>query len=1129
MTVTLRTVGVRLTAEIADYQGKLKAAGQSTRDFKGEIDKAAQKGNLDAVAERAGVLGLGLAGVAVAAVKMSADFDKSMSSVAAATHAPASEMAALRAAALQAGKDTMYSATEAADAITELSKAGVSTANILNGGLKGALSLAAAGQLDVGEAAEIASSAMTQFKLSGDQVPHVADLLAAAAGKAQGSVHDLGYALSQSGLVASQFGLSVEDTTGVLAEFASAGLLGSDAGTSLKTMLLALANPSQQTRREMDQLGISFYDAQGKFVGVSGVAQILQQRLKDLTVEQRNQALAQIFGNDAIRGASILYTDGAAGVNKWKAAVNDSGYAAETAAKQTDNLAGDMERLRGSIDTVAIEAGGGANSGLRVLVKVLNQVVNQFADMNPITGEVLVGLAAVSGGLLLGGAAWIKYRKIVTEAQDQLIATGPAGEKAATAIGKMSGALGQLGALAGAAEGLTLLFNSIDEHTPDVDKLTNSLQNLVQTGKTAGELKTDFGDNLKDLGKVSWFADQADHGFGKFILSVAGSVPVFGTAGEAIGNFLSRMIAGTDMKTATAQMQALDQAMAQQMQTTNNAAQASKLWNDVLLQSGMNTDELAKLLPTAYKEVGSLNTAADKSGGALGGMANAAGKTSSKLGDVNSALAVGSGTQDAYATEAASVTGVLHGQADAFISLAKQLKAASDPAFAFISAQDGMAAAQKAATKAIKEHGATSAQAKTADRQLVTAALDLQDAAGRASSTLTGKMDPALTQTLQHAGLTKAEIANVSTQLKIAKTDADKYTGKYAADVSAPGAPGATKQLNDAYTAANHFAGPYRADVSVTNAESVAKKLQGLSQIQQDLAKGVKLNINPSTFFHGLAEGGWTGPGSKYQPAGIVHADEYVIKASSRRQIESTRPGLLDSMNSTGSVGYAGGGHVWPYRTNVGGTKIPTQQQVIGAVVGGAGGGSLGAWIREGIALAGVPASWAGPLRTLIMRESGGNPRSINLWDSNAKAGHPSQGLMQTIPSTFEHYRLRSLPDEIMNPIANIVAGLRYIESRYGSIFNVQQANAHLPPKGYANGGWINEPVSGVGASGQRYTFAEHRPEYVDPHWQPSSHFGGAASTYHVTVVNHGVIGSRAEADDFMAGSISRLKQRGRV
>ena len=107
-----------------------------------------------------------------------------------------------------------------------MAKAGVSTKDILGGGLKGALSLAAAGSLDVAEAAEISASALTQFKLSGDKIPHLADLLAAGAGKAQGSVQDLGAALNQSGLVAASTGLSIEETTGVLAAFASAGVDG---------------------------------------------------------------------------------------------------------------------------------------------------------------------------------------------------------------------------------------------------------------------------------------------------------------------------------------------------------------------------------------------------------------------------------------------------------------------------------------------------------------------------------------------------------------------------------------------------------------------------------------------------------------------------------------------------------------------------------------------------------------------------------------------------------------------------------------------------------------------------------------------------------------------------------------
>lgn len=129
------------------------------------------------------------------------------------------------------------------------------------------------------------------------------------------------------------------------------------------------------------------------------------------------------------------------------------------------------------------------------------------------------------------------------------------------------------------------------------------------------------------------------------------------------------------------------------------------------------------------------------------------------------------------------------------------------------------------------------------------------------------------------------------------------------------------------------------------------------------------------------------------------------------------------------------------------------RMEALQAALSSAGGGDLGGWIAAAMAITGVPAYWAAGLRTLIMRESGGNPNAINLTDSNARAGHPSQGLMQTIPGTFNAYRDPRLPDNITDPVANIVAGINYIRARYGDISNVQQANPNLPPRGYDSGG----------------------------------------------------------------------------
>ncbi|WP_394621304.1 transglycosylase SLT domain-containing protein [Lentzea sp. JNUCC 0626] len=123
--------------------------------------------------------------------------------------------------------------------------------------------------------------------------------------------------------------------------------------------------------------------------------------------------------------------------------------------------------------------------------------------------------------------------------------------------------------------------------------------------------------------------------------------------------------------------------------------------------------------------------------------------------------------------------------------------------------------------------------------------------------------------------------------------------------------------------------------------------------------------------------------------------------------------------------------------------------------------GDLGKWIATGIRITGVDGSWFGPLHTLIMRESGGNPRAINNWDINAQRGDPSRGLMQTIGSTFNAYRDPRLSGDIYDPVANIVAGINYIKSRYGTIFAVQQAVGSTP-MGYDSGGYLMPGVSTV-------------------------------------------------------------------
>lgn len=154
---------------------------------------------------------------------------------------------------------------------------------------------------------------------------------------------DLAEAMNQGGLVASQMGLSIEETVGGLSAFAAAGMVGSDAGTSFKTMLQRLANPMGKAQQQMDDLGISAWDAQGNFVGLAEFSGQLQTAMADLSPEARNAAMSVIFGADAVRAANVLYEQGEEGIRGWITAVDDAGYAAETAALKQDNLRGDLE------------------------------------------------------------------------------------------------------------------------------------------------------------------------------------------------------------------------------------------------------------------------------------------------------------------------------------------------------------------------------------------------------------------------------------------------------------------------------------------------------------------------------------------------------------------------------------------------------------------------------------------------------------------------------------------------------------------------------------------------------------------------------------------------------------------
>jgi hypothetical protein len=130
----------------------------------------------------------------------------------------------------------------------------------------------------------------------------------------------------------------------------------------------------------------------------------------------------------------------------------------------------------------------------------------------------------------------------------------------------------------------------------------------------------------------------------------------------------------------------------------------------------------------------------------------------------------------------------------------------------------------------------------------------------------------------------------------------------------------------------------------------------------------------------------------------------------------------------------------------------------IGSTLTGGGPAALDGWITTALNLMGMPLTYLPGIHSLVMHESGGNPNAINLTDSNAAAGHPSQGLMQTIPGTYAAYVLPSLANlPITNPISNITAGVRYAMANYGPAMLMAGGRHDASGNyiGYDSGGWL--------------------------------------------------------------------------
>lgn len=339
-----------------------------------------------------------------AATSVAASFDDAMSQVQGALGGASADMDGLRDLALQLGADTVFSATESAQAMVELAKGGLTEAQIKGGALAASMDLAAAGQLNLADAAATTVQMMGSFGLGAGDATRIANALAGAANASSADVSDLTQAMSQCSAQASLAGWSLEDTAAALALFADHGVKGSDAGTSLKTMLQRLAAPTDQAAEAIAAYGLNIRDSNGKMKDISGIADELTGKLGGLSDAERDAALQTIFGSDASRAAAILMQSGSEGLAKYIAATNDATAAETMANAQKGELSWALENMGGAIESASIAFGTALAPAITAVAGVIGNVAEAFASLpaGVQTGiAVVLALVAALGPLLM--------------------------------------------------------------------------------------------------------------------------------------------------------------------------------------------------------------------------------------------------------------------------------------------------------------------------------------------------------------------------------------------------------------------------------------------------------------------------------------------------------------------------------------------------------------------------------------------------------------------------------------------------------------------------------------------------------------------------------------------------------
>ena len=594
---------IETTEELKRLEEQAKQSATAVQEIAAKGEKLKDIGdNISSVGEKFLPATAVVAGLGTAAVKTAADFDTGMSKVAAISGATGDELDALRDKAREMGSKTKFSASEAASAMEYMAMAGWKTEDML-GGIEGIMNLAAASGENLATTSDIVTDALTAFGLTAKDSGHFADVLAAASSNANTNVSMMGETFKYAAPIAGALGFSVEDTAEAIGLMANAGIKGSQAGTSLRTIMNNLAGEVKICGDTIGEVTIQTTNADGSMRELSDILADCRAAFSQLSESEQAAAAEALVGKNAMSGFLALMNAGEGDINKLSAAIaNCDGTAESMAETMQDNLAGQLTILKSQLQELAISFGEILMPAIRGIVSALQKVADWLNGLSEGTKKTIVTIALVVAAI---GPVLIVVGKVIS-AIGTIMTWAP---KIMSAISAVKGAITALNAvmlanpillIIAAIAALVVAFIYLWNHCEGFRNFWINLWENIKNGVTAaveaiGNFLTNAWEAIKTAAETVWNA------IAGFFTGIWDAISSTATAvWTAISDFFTGIMEGI-WTTITTVWNAIHEFLAPLLEALRYLFET--IWQAIQILIGMALDWISEKISTIWNAI----------------------------------------------------------------------------------------------------------------------------------------------------------------------------------------------------------------------------------------------------------------------------------------------------------------------------------------------------------------------------------------------------------------------------------------------------------------------------------------------------------------------------------------------